>query len=212
MASVLTTERLTLRPPVEQDAAFFLRLLNEPSWLRFIGDRVGRTLDEARIYIRTAVASQTQPGLGIYVVTLRAANGRIHAPQTQYPQTQHPHIQYPQMRGPIGICTLIRRQSLDDVDLGFAFLPDYWSCGFAHEATTELLRHAIDTIGLRRIIAITLPENYPSTRLLEKLGLRFERRAQLADDSTWLHLMALNVSDNPAPAEHQVAAATQLLK
>jgi len=156
---ILTTARLTLRDLGDEDAAFILRLLNEPSFIRNIGDRGVRTLEDARGYIAGGpVASYARHGFGLYLVE-RREDGR-----------------------PIGICGLLRRDELTDPDLGFAFLPEYWSQGYARESATEIRRHASEVLGLRRLLAITSPDNDASIRLLVKLGFTFDRLMRLKED------------------------------
>jgi len=152
--TVLETERLSLRHLAEDDAAFILELTNDPDWLRFIGDRGIRDLDDARAYVRDGpAASYARHGFGLYLVELR--DGSV----------------------PAGICGLLRRDWLDDADLGFAFLPRFRGMGLAHEAARGTLEHGLGALGLRRIAAIVSPENADSIRLLEKLGMRFEGTA-----------------------------------
>ena len=151
---VLATERLALRQldGSDADAAFILALVNEPSWLEFIGDRGVRTLEEARAYIANGPrAMYRERGFGLWLVELGAT------------------------ATPLGICGLIKRPTLDDVDLGFAFRPEFWGRGYAHEAAAATVTHARDVVGLKRLVAITSPANARSIHLLEKLGLRFER-------------------------------------
>jgi ribosomal-protein-alanine N-acetyltransferase len=156
---ILTTARLTLRDLGDQDAAFILRLLNEPSFIRNIGDRGVRTLEDARGYIaRGPVASYARHGFGLYLVE-RRQDGQ-----------------------PIGICGLLRRDELTDPDLGFAFLPEYWSQGYARESATAIQRHASEVLGLPRLLAITNPRNGGSIRLLGKLGFTFDRLMRLKED------------------------------
>ena len=151
---VLETDRLSLRHLAEDDAGFVLELTNDPDWLRFIGDRGVRTLDDARAYVRDGpAASYARHGFGLYLVELKDG------------------------RAPAGICGLLRRDWLDDVDLGFAFLPRFRGMGLAHEAARGTLEYGRGVLGLRRIAAIVSPENAGSIRLLEKLGMRFERMA-----------------------------------
>src|SRR5215218_10903110 len=116
---VLSTERLVLRRLAAEDAEFILELMNDPDWLRFIGDRGIRTVEDARGYIATGpVDMYARLGFGLYAVELR------------------------EDRTPIGICGLIRRDWLEDVDLGFAFLPHFRGAGYAHEAAAETLEYA----------------------------------------------------------------------
>jgi RimJ/RimL family protein N-acetyltransferase len=154
----LTTDRLFLRELATEDAPFILRLLNEPSFLYFIGDKGVRDLDGARQYIVNGpVTSYRQNGFGLYLVT-RKTDGI-----------------------PLGICGLLKRESLPDVDIGFAFLPEFWNKGYAFESASAVMDYAKDVLKLTRIIAITNKDNDPSAKLLVKLGLQFDRLIDLAD-------------------------------
>ena len=164
-AIFVETERLVLRRFSVDDDEFILRLVNEPSWLRFIGDRGVRTLEDARGYIlKGPVASYERFGFGLYLVSLKAEGT------------------------PIGMCGLIKRDTLDDVDIGFAFLPEFWGRGYARESAAAVMALAKDTIGLHRLVAITTPENRSSIQLLEKIGMAFERMIVLPDDPVELML------------------------
>lgn len=150
---VLETERLVLRRLSLDDAEFILELVNEPSWLRYIGDRGVRTIEDARQYLLTGpLASYQQFGFGLYLIEEKESGV------------------------PVGICGLLKRETLDDVDVGFALLPQFWRRGYAFESAAAVLQHGKDDFGLRRIVAITSPDNHGSIHLLEKLGFRFERR------------------------------------
>ena len=150
--TVLETERLILRHFNLDDAPFVLTLLNEPSFLHYIGDKKVRTLDDARQYIINGPrASYERHGFGLYRVELAGSNT------------------------PIGMCGLLKRDELADPDIGFAFLPDYWNKGFAFEAATAVLNYAREQLKIHRVLAIVNPDNDASIKLLKKLGLRFER-------------------------------------
>jgi RimJ/RimL family protein N-acetyltransferase len=167
MLLVLETERLTLRPIGMSDAGFILNLLNEPSFLRHIGDKGVRTEDDARRYIQDGPrASYERFGFGLLLVE-RKDGGE-----------------------PIGICGLLKREWLEDVDLGFALPPRFWGEGYAFEAASAVLTHARERLGLRRIVAITSLDNEPSIRLLAKLAFRFERVARFTPDGPELRLFA----------------------
>jgi RimJ/RimL family protein N-acetyltransferase len=153
---ILTTERLRLRHLGADDAQFMLDLLNEPAYHRFIGDKGVRTLDGARDYIRDKIAaSYAANGFGLYLVE-RTDDGT-----------------------PLGICGLVKRDGLDDVDIGFALAERYWSKGYAFESAGAIMDYARDTVGLPRIVAITALDNRSSIALLEKLGLRFDKIIRL---------------------------------
>jgi RimJ/RimL family protein N-acetyltransferase len=173
--TVAETERLLLRRIEPADAEFILTLLNEPSFLRFIGDRNVRNVDDARGYIANGPAdSYDRNGFGLYLVVRRDDGA------------------------PLGMCGLLKRETLDDVDLGFAFLPAYWGKGYAREAATATLAHARDAIGLRRVVAITSVDNEASIGLLGRLGFAFERMTRLGDGDE-IRLFALELE--PAAAE-----------
>lgn len=148
----LETERLRLRPFTTADAPFVLTLLNEPSFLRFIGDKKVRNLEDAQQYLAAGpIASYNIHGFGIMLVELKDTNI------------------------PIGMCGLIKRDDLPAPDIGFAFIPDYWRQGFAFEAATAVMNDARERLKLTNILAIVNPDNESSIKLLERLGLRFER-------------------------------------
>ena len=150
--TILQTDRLVIRQLTDDDAPFILTLLNEPSFLRYIGDKEVRNLEDAKQYIRTGpVASYEQHSFGLCLVQLKDSHT------------------------PIGICGLLQRDELPDHDIGFAFLPDFWNKGFAFEAATAVLQDARERLKLTRILAIVNPDNEPSIKLLQKLGMSFER-------------------------------------
>lgn len=164
MNGVIVTARLDLRELQLGDAAFILCLLNEDGFLRFIGDKGVRTLADAREYIlKGPVDSYRRHGFGLYLVSLRDGT-------------------------PIGICGLVKRETLPDVDVGFAFLTQHWSQGYASESAAAVLAHGYETLGLGRIVAITAPENVGSMAVLTKIGLRLERSIQLVRDGPAVNL------------------------
>jgi RimJ/RimL family protein N-acetyltransferase len=162
---ILETERLILRQLTPDDSEFILELLNDPSFIRNIGDRNVRTVEDACSYILNGpVASYAKNGFGLYLVLLKETGESI------------------------GMCGLIKRDVLDDVDIGYALLPRYWSKGYAVEAAQATKEYAKDVIGLKRIVAIVDPANEGSIRVLEKLGLRYEKMVRLSADDIDLKL------------------------
>jgi [ribosomal protein S5]-alanine N-acetyltransferase len=167
---VLETERLTLRRLSLDDAAFILELLNDPSFLRFIGDKGVRNLEDARQYVlKGPIASYQQLGFGIYLVALKTT------------------------RVPIGMCGLVKRDALEDVDIGFAFLPEFRSQGYALESAAAVKDYGLSVLGLQRLLAITNKDNEASIRVLEKIGLKFERMIRLTEDSPEIRLYTSDV-------------------
>ena len=155
--NVLETDRLVLRWLNVDDAPFIVELLNDPSFIRFIGDKGVRTVDDAINYILNGpVASYENFGFGLNAVDLKDS----HAP--------------------IGICGILKRDTLPHPDIGFAFLPAYWNKGYAYEASAAVLEHARRNLGIDRVLAITTPDNGASAKLLGKLGLRFDRMIKLS--------------------------------
>jgi RimJ/RimL family protein N-acetyltransferase len=167
--TVLETDRLILRRLSTGDAEFILALLNEPSWLRYIGDRGVRTLDDARDYIlKGPMESYRRLGFGMYRTELKEGGT------------------------PIGICGLVQRASLKDVDIGFALFPQFWGKGYAYEAASAVLAFGRSVLGLRRIVAVTTHDNHDSISVLEKLGMRFERMVRLSEDDVEICLFSNN--------------------
>jgi RimJ/RimL family protein N-acetyltransferase len=167
---VLETERLILRHLSVDDAGFILNLLNQPSFIQYIGDRGLKNLSDARLYIESKfVESYRRFGFGLYLVELKEDNS------------------------PLGICGLVKRDQLPDADIGFAFLPEHWSRGYAFESARAVLDHARDVLGLKRILAITTRDNESSAKVLAKLGLKYERLIKLSDDADEVKLFSADL-------------------
>jgi [ribosomal protein S5]-alanine N-acetyltransferase len=165
--NVLTTKRLTLRRLSPADAEFIVELLNDPAFLRFIGDKAVRSVDDARRYILDGpVASYERYGFGLWLVVLKETGFSI------------------------GICGLLKRESLPDVDIGFAFLPAYRSRGYAFESASAVLDYGRTELGLKRVVAITNRDNAGSIRVLEKMGMRFERMITISEGEPEIQLLA----------------------
>ena len=152
---VMQTDRLRLRWFTPADAAFLLDLLNQPSWIANIGDRGVRTLADAEAWIKDRlIANYYAQGFGFWAVE-RQADGVL-----------------------LGMCGLIKRDTLPAVDVGYAFAPPFLGQGYAREAAAACLQHAHTVLGLTRVLAITGSDNVASARLLEAIGLRhLETRA-----------------------------------
>lgn len=149
------------------DDAFILELLNDPDWLRNIGDRGVRNLEDARAYISEGpMAMYRKHGLGLYLVALKDSGT------------------------PIGMCGLLKRDALEHVDIGFAFLPAYRGRGYALEAARAVMAQARDELGLPRVLALVSPGNLASEKLLGKLGLRFEKMIRLPGQDQDVQLFA----------------------
>jgi RimJ/RimL family protein N-acetyltransferase len=173
---ILETERLSLREITPDDAQFLVGMLTDPDWLRFIGDRHVRTLEQARAYIqRIFVAAYEHVGHGLWLIE-RRADGRS-----------------------LGICGLIAREGLSDVDLGFALMPAFRRKGYAHEAALGCLAYAKDVLGLRRVVAITSIDNRASAALLLRLGFSHESSVRLPGDDEDLRLFAIELSHRHPP-------------
>jgi RimJ/RimL family protein N-acetyltransferase len=163
-SNVIQTQRLALRQLELNDADFILELLNEAAFLQFIGDKGVRTLEDACDYLRKGpMDSYQRHGFGLYAACL------LDGTRT-------------------GICGLVKRDGLGDVDVGFAFLSRYRSKGYAVESAAAILQHARRVLGLQRVVAITSPENFGSIAVLEKIGLKFERMVRVAERGPELKL------------------------
>ena len=164
---ILSTPRLRLSPFTPDDTAFVVVLVNDPDWLRYIGDRNVRSLEDAERYLRDGpMASYTRNGFGLLRVTLAGTGD------------------------PIGMCGILKRDALPEPDLGFAFLPRHRGQGYAREAIDAVLGDARDRLGLDRVLAITSADNSRSIAVLEKTGFRFERSDRLAGDAPPVRIYA----------------------
>jgi [ribosomal protein S5]-alanine N-acetyltransferase len=165
MEIVIETERLILRKFTTEDAPFMLKLLNTPAWLRFIGDRNVHTVEEAKQFLLNGyLKSYETHGFGFYLAMEKTT------------------------QNPIGMCGLVKRNTLEDVDIGFAFLPDFVGKGYGFEAASATLNYAENVLKLEKVIAIVDPENVVSIALIKKIGLQFERMVRLSADDIELML------------------------
>ena len=155
---ILDTERLRLRTLAPDDAPFYLEVVNDPAFIEYIGDRGIRTLDAARQAIADGpMAMQAALGHSLCLVELK------------------------QDGAPIGMCGLIKRETLPEVDIGYAFLPQFGGKGYATEAAAGVLAYA-PSLGIRRVLAITSPGNAGSNAVLRKIGMRFEEVVHLTPE------------------------------
>ena len=167
---VIVTERLSLRHLTVDDAPFILRLVNEPSWLEFIGDKGVHSLEDARGYLTNGpIAMYARAGFGLYMTELRDGGS------------------------PIGLCGLIKRDSLPDVDIGFAFFPEQWGKGYAYEAASAVLKRAQSVLSMRRVVAIVSPGNRRSIELIGRLGMVLETELDLDGHGAKTLLFACNL-------------------
>jgi RimJ/RimL family protein N-acetyltransferase len=164
---ILETPQLRIRKFTLQDAAFLVELLNTPLFLQFIGDRKVRTIADAEAYLKKgALASYEKNGFGMYLVEEK--------------QTQ----------APVGACGLVDRPGLENIDMGFALLPEYIGLGYGLEVAKAVFDYAFSRLGLNKLVAIVMPENKRSIHILEKLGMHFEKMITLPDDDTQLMLFS----------------------
>jgi len=170
---ILETERLILREFTLEDAAFILELLNTPTWLQFIGDRNVHSIEDAKNYLLAgSIKSYAENGFGFYAVDEKIGSSDCKN------QT-------------IGMCGLIKRDTLPDIDIGFAFLPNLISKGFGYEIASATLDYALNILKINRIIAIVNPENEKSIGLIKKIGMQFEEMIKFGDDDKELMLFGI---------------------
>ncbi len=157
--AIINTGRLSLRQLTLDDDVFMLKLLTDADFIEHIGDRGVRTLEQAGDYLRDGpLASYRAHGFGLYRVDLDESGE------------------------PVGICGLLKRDALEDVDLGYALLPAWRGRGFAVEAAQAVLEHARATLALERIVAIVSPANTASITVLERIGMRAEGEIRFSAD------------------------------
>lgn len=169
MATLLETERLRLREITVDDAEFIHGLMNDPDYLRFIGDKGVKTVADAeRFLANIAIKSYADNGFGHYVVELKSSGE------------------------PMGTAGYVKRDELDDPDIGFAFLPQFRKHGYAFEASKAILGYGVETLGFKTIAAIATQDNEASAKLLAKLGLEFQRLIEMPNGGT-LKLFAITI-------------------
>ncbi len=165
----LETDRLQLRELTPADAPFIVELVNTPGWIKYIGERNIKTIEQAIQYLDTGpIKSYRENGFGLWLV------------------------EWKENKKPIGMCGFLKRDYLDHPDIGFAFLPDYYGKGFAHEAAQACLSYAQNQLKLKIICAITLPGNRNSIKLLEKIGLKYVQPFLMPVNKEELLLYRLN--------------------
>jgi len=164
---ILETERLILRQLTLDDAAFILELLNTPTWLQFIGDRGVHSIEDAENYLRNgSLKSYAENGFGFYAVVEKESKKAI------------------------GMCGLIKRDTLPDIDIGFAFVPNLISKGFGYEIASATLDYAFNVLKIKRIVAIVNPENEKSIGLIKKIGMQFEEMIKFGEEAKELMLFS----------------------
>ena len=165
---MIQTKRLILREFTIDDAPFILELLNDPAWIDFIGDRGVRTLEDAKTYIIERLQkSYREHGFGMWLVEEKGT--------------------------PIGTCGLLKRDYLDDLDIGIAFLPAWRGQGYAHEAAQAVMDYGKEELGLKRLLAFVLVGNEKSVQLLRKLGMQYEGKLQIPDDDADIDLYGIDL-------------------
>jgi RimJ/RimL family protein N-acetyltransferase len=153
---ILETERLLLRRLTTKDADFMLKLMNEPGFIKYVADRGLRTTADAAEYIsQKIIPSYARFGFGFYRVDLKESKTAI------------------------GICGLVKRGTLEEVDIGFSVLQRFCGKGYAYEAAAAVMQYGRNVLGLPRIVGVTAPDNRASIHLLKKLGLKLQRRIHL---------------------------------
>jgi [ribosomal protein S5]-alanine N-acetyltransferase len=166
--SSFETERLILKPTAIEDHEFFLELLNTPKWIKFVGDRNVKSIEQAKEYIRNRILPQFEKfGYSNYTVIRKLDNAKI------------------------GSCGLFDREGLDGVDIGFAFLPEYEKKGYGFEAAERMKKAAFEEFNISQILAITMKTNLASQRILDKLGMTFEKIVKLPNDDEELLLYSI---------------------
>ncbi|HHB79105.1 MAG TPA: N-acetyltransferase [Saprospiraceae bacterium] len=169
--SELETERLFLRPTAIDDAEFFFELLNTPKWIQYIGERHITDMESAKKYIQEKVLPKPDK-VGVNFTVRLKENG-----------------------AKIGSCGLYRREGLDYMDIGFAFLPGFEQQGYAYESARRVLEMGFSDFGIDRVCAITTEDNFRSQRLLTKLGMEYEKIIRIPNDDVDLMLYNLDAAD-----------------
>lgn len=157
---IIHTNRLEILEITTEDTPFIFELLNTPSWIKFIGDRGIKTQNDAKNYILNKFIPGYQTfGFGFYLVRLK------------------------ENQASIGIAGLVKRDALEHIDIGFAFLPQYEGKGYGFESAAAIMEYANTSLGIKTIAGITNADNTRSIALLEKLGLRYQKMILLPNET-----------------------------
>ena len=157
--TILTTNRLVIKEFTIKDAPFILELVNTEDWIQHIGDRKVRTLEDAAFFIKNnLISSYAKHNFGLWGMELISTNVCI------------------------GMCGLVNRESLDDIDIGFALLPSYYRNGYAFEAAQATLGYAYNELQFSKVVGITSKDNFSSIQLLIKLGMQHEKSITLSEN------------------------------
>jgi RimJ/RimL family protein N-acetyltransferase len=163
--NIIETERLNILLLSLNDEEFVFRLLNDPDWIKYIGDRKINNHADARNYILlNIISSYEKYGFGLFLVKEKQNDISI------------------------GICGLLKRDYLDDVDIGFAFLPEYRGKGYGYESASAVIKYGQESFGLDKILAITQSNNLNSIKMLKKLGLEYIKNIKLPEEEEELRL------------------------
>jgi RimJ/RimL family protein N-acetyltransferase len=165
---IAETDRLIISEVTLQDAPFIIELVNSPQWLKFVGDRNVRSVPAAETYLKNGILkSYADSGYGFYKVTQKIATEIA-----------------------IGLVGIVKRAELEHTDIGFAFLPEFEGKGFGYESSLAIMKLAKEKFKLEKLVAITNPMNVNSIKLLEKLGMTFEKKVNPFDENEELLLFA----------------------
>ena len=168
---VLSTDRLLIRFTNLHDADFIFKLMNSPKYLQFIGDKQVHTVGKAAAYIRLKMEPHVKEyGYGNYTVIRKSDQKKM------------------------GSCGLYRRVGIAGVDLGFAFLPEFESQGFAFEACTRVMKAAFERYGIEELRAYTSQENIASQNLLSRLGFVRDGEMQFPEEQEILLAFKTNLT------------------
>lgn len=169
--NIIETERLLLKPMSTDDSQLIFELYNSPNFIRFIGDRNIKTVDDAENYIKNKFLPQIEKlGYGNYLISRKEDGKKI---------------------GSVGI---FERDGLDVHDIGFSFLPEFEGKGYGYESASKLMEVGFKEFGLKKISAITTKENISSQKLIEKLGLKFQKMVSLPNDEEELRYYEIEKS------------------
>lgn len=166
--TICKSERLIIRKFTLNDAEFILQLFNQAPFIRYIADKGVRTIDDAKQYLSdNLIASYDKHGFGLYLIALAKTNTAI------------------------GSCGLLKRETFNHPDLGFAFLEDYCGRGYAYEAAQAILLHEKNTLPFNTILAVTMPDNISANRLLTKLSFAKTGMLELYNTNNNLYEIAV---------------------
>jgi len=147
----IETSRLLLRHFSLTDLDDLFAIRSDPDVMRFIGVGQPHSMNQVRDSLEYVISDWEKHGFGRWAIVHKADKKLI------------------------GWCGLAFLDKTDEIEIGYGIAKEYWGRGLTTEAAAASLRYGFEELKLDRIVAVAMPENIASRRIMEKIGMRFEK-------------------------------------